>query len=164
MEIIRETARAKVNFTLPVLARQPDGYHEVDTVMHAISLADEVELRPAEGLSLTIEETPRRAGQSHVARGGALYGGNGRPRRGHASGEARPLRSGTGRRLRRCGSGAPRAGPALRHPSWMGSAVPHGFPPRGGRALLHRRRLCPRPGHRGRALPLPPWEACPFSW
>lgn len=73
MEIIRETARAKVNFTLPVLARRPDGYHEVDTVMHAISLADAVELRPAEGLSLTIEGDAPAGPDNLMWRAAALY-------------------------------------------------------------------------------------------
>lgn len=73
MEIIRETARAKVNFTLPVLARRPDGYHEVDTVMHAISLADAVEFRPAEGLSLTIEGDAPAGPDNLMWRAAALY-------------------------------------------------------------------------------------------
>jgi len=38
---------AKVNLCLRVLGKRPDGYHEVETVMHAISLWDCLALRPA---------------------------------------------------------------------------------------------------------------------
>ncbi len=38
---------AKVNLCLRVLGRRPDGYHEVQTVMHAVSLWDCLALRPA---------------------------------------------------------------------------------------------------------------------
>lgn len=42
-------ARAKINLSLDVGQRRPDGYHELCTVMHSISLADRVSLsrRPA---------------------------------------------------------------------------------------------------------------------
>jgi 4-diphosphocytidyl-2-C-methyl-D-erythritol kinase len=40
----RATARAKVNLALEVLRRRPDGYHEVETILQTISLADELEL------------------------------------------------------------------------------------------------------------------------
>ena len=37
-------AHAKVNWTLAVLHRREDGYHEIDTVMQTLALADKVEL------------------------------------------------------------------------------------------------------------------------
>ena len=37
-------AEAKLNLTLEVGARRADGYHDVDTVMHSISLCDVVTL------------------------------------------------------------------------------------------------------------------------
>lgn len=37
-----EQAPAKVNLALAVLGRRPDGYHDVDTVMHSLELADRV--------------------------------------------------------------------------------------------------------------------------
>ncbi|MDO5110828.1 MAG: 4-(cytidine 5'-diphospho)-2-C-methyl-D-erythritol kinase [Clostridia bacterium] len=40
-------AHAKVNLTLDVLGKRPDGYHALRTVMAAISLADEVSVHPA---------------------------------------------------------------------------------------------------------------------
>ncbi len=52
---LRLLAPAKVNLTFEALGRRSDGYHEVRTVMQAVSLADEIEFAPAAGLSLTIE-------------------------------------------------------------------------------------------------------------
>jgi 4-diphosphocytidyl-2-C-methyl-D-erythritol kinase len=40
---MRRLAHAKVNLCLRVLARRGDGYHDIDTILHAISLADEIE-------------------------------------------------------------------------------------------------------------------------
>ena len=36
--------RAKINLTLDILGKRPDGYHEVEMVMQSVALADEVEL------------------------------------------------------------------------------------------------------------------------
>ena len=40
-------ARAKINLSLDVLGRLPDGYHEVETVLQSVDLADRVTLREA---------------------------------------------------------------------------------------------------------------------
>ncbi len=40
---------AKVNFCLRVLGRQPDGYHEVETILHTIGLWDRLHLSPLPG-------------------------------------------------------------------------------------------------------------------
>lgn len=40
----RVRAHAKVNLFLRVLGRRPDGYHEIETVLHAIDLADDVDV------------------------------------------------------------------------------------------------------------------------
>src|SRR5581483_10297996 len=45
-------APAKINWTLEVLGRREDGYHEVRTLMQTVSLCDELEIESAEGLSL----------------------------------------------------------------------------------------------------------------
>ena len=50
--IVRVSACAKVNWVLEVLQRQPDGYHEVRTVMQTIDLCDALELDPGDGLHL----------------------------------------------------------------------------------------------------------------
>ncbi|MFQ5381339.1 MAG: 4-(cytidine 5'-diphospho)-2-C-methyl-D-erythritol kinase [Dehalococcoidia bacterium] len=42
-------APAKINLMLEVTGRRADGYHEIDTVLHELSLADEVSLEPGPG-------------------------------------------------------------------------------------------------------------------
>jgi 4-diphosphocytidyl-2-C-methyl-D-erythritol kinase len=52
--VLRTVAPAKINWTLEVLGRRDDGYHEIRSVMQTISLEDELELRPAPAFSLEI--------------------------------------------------------------------------------------------------------------
>src|SRR6185437_12100995 len=49
---------AKINWTLRILGRRPDGYHEVATVLQSISLCDELafELREDDQISLTCND------------------------------------------------------------------------------------------------------------
>jgi 4-diphosphocytidyl-2-C-methyl-D-erythritol kinase len=47
---------AKVNFALEVLARRPDGYHDVATVMHTVDLFDRLTLETAPTLSLETDD------------------------------------------------------------------------------------------------------------
>jgi 4-diphosphocytidyl-2-C-methyl-D-erythritol kinase len=49
-------ASAKVNLTLEVLSKRPDGYHEIATVMQAIDLSDRLFLEEAGDLSLTVDD------------------------------------------------------------------------------------------------------------
>lgn len=49
MKELRLNAYGKVNLSLDVLACRPDGYHEVETVLHTVELHDTVVLRDAEG-------------------------------------------------------------------------------------------------------------------
>lgn len=52
-------AAAKVNLTLRVLARRADGYHSLETVFCALSLADTVRVEAAdEGVELRIDGSP----------------------------------------------------------------------------------------------------------
>ncbi len=48
-------APAKLNLSLEVLRRRPDGYHELCTLFQAIDLCDELTVEPADGLTLTVE-------------------------------------------------------------------------------------------------------------
>lgn len=48
-------AHAKVNLWLNVVGRRPDGYHLLDSLVAFVDLADTVEVRPADGLSLDID-------------------------------------------------------------------------------------------------------------
>jgi 4-diphosphocytidyl-2-C-methyl-D-erythritol kinase len=47
-------APAKINWTLEVLGRRPDGYHEVRTVFQTIGLCDRVTASPAANLELAL--------------------------------------------------------------------------------------------------------------
>lgn len=56
--LVRVTAPAKVNLALSVGPRRADGYHEIDTLLQAIDLADELEARRTsggEGIGLAVE-------------------------------------------------------------------------------------------------------------
>lgn len=53
MTLLTETARAKVNLTLRVLGRRPDGYHDLDSIVAFADCADRLTLEPGTGLSLT---------------------------------------------------------------------------------------------------------------
>ncbi|HEY3330933.1 MAG TPA: 4-(cytidine 5'-diphospho)-2-C-methyl-D-erythritol kinase [Capsulimonadaceae bacterium] len=50
-------AHAKINLTLDVLGQRPDGYHEIESIMQTISLADDITVtrtaRP--GVSITVD-------------------------------------------------------------------------------------------------------------
>ena len=48
-------ARAKINLTLDITGRRPDGYHELASVMQEIDLADTLVLEPAGDIFLTVE-------------------------------------------------------------------------------------------------------------
>lgn len=46
MSIVSEKAPAKINLTLDVLQKRPDGYHEVEMIMTTVDLADRIWLKP----------------------------------------------------------------------------------------------------------------------
>lgn len=56
MTSVKEYAYAKINLYLDVLSKREDGFHEVKTIMHTVSLADEltVSLTPAERTRIRI--------------------------------------------------------------------------------------------------------------
>ncbi len=47
--MLKVKAYAKINLTLDVVCRRPDGYHEVEMLMQSVSLADTVTVRKTEG-------------------------------------------------------------------------------------------------------------------
>ena len=62
-----EKAYAKVNLTLAVGEKRPDGYHEVVSVMQRVSLHDTLTAeRTASGISLTCS-APRRCSSGRQA-------------------------------------------------------------------------------------------------
>lgn len=42
MRAVKESAYAKINLHLDVISRRPDGFHDIKTVMHSVSLCDDV--------------------------------------------------------------------------------------------------------------------------
>ena len=49
MNEVKQLSYAKVNLTLDVLRRRPDGYHEIDSVAVLIDITDEMEISRAGG-------------------------------------------------------------------------------------------------------------------
>lgn len=60
---ILELAPAKLNLTLDVLGKRPDGYHELETVMQSVDLRDEVYItlkdRPGIKVDISRDDLPR---------------------------------------------------------------------------------------------------------
>lgn len=52
MTLLTETARAKVNLTLRVLGRRPDGYHDIESLVVFADCADTLTLAPGSELGL----------------------------------------------------------------------------------------------------------------
>jgi 4-diphosphocytidyl-2-C-methyl-D-erythritol kinase len=46
---IRVRTHAKLNLFLRVIGRRPDGYHEIESIFHGVSLSDEIHVRSADG-------------------------------------------------------------------------------------------------------------------
>lgn len=61
-------ARAKINLTLDVLRKRPDGYHEVEMIMQSVDLSDSVILQEApEGVIVTTDHPLLSIGESNIA-------------------------------------------------------------------------------------------------
>ena len=56
--VVRREARAKINVFLRVLRAREDGYHELESLVVPISLADVVTVEPAEALSVEVDGAP----------------------------------------------------------------------------------------------------------
>ena len=53
-------ARAKINWTLDILGKRPDGYHELDMLMQSVTLCDQMTFETAEELSLRVQKAGGR--------------------------------------------------------------------------------------------------------
>lgn len=60
-------APAKLNLELSVRGLRPDGSHEIDSVMQAISLADRIEIEDAAAPSITVSGQPAPNGPDNLA-------------------------------------------------------------------------------------------------
>ncbi len=66
--VVRREARAKINVFLRVLGAREDGYHDLESLIVPISLADVVTVRPAEALRVDVRGAAELAGE--VPKGG----------------------------------------------------------------------------------------------
>ncbi len=81
---VTEQAYAKINYYLEITGRRDDGYHELQTVMQTVSLADtltvtrtdgvEIVLQADEGLPVGINNLVVRAGEAYFAASGKPFG------------------------------------------------------------------------------------------
>src|SRR5216684_2871337 len=55
MRVVRIPAFAKVNLSLDILGKRPDGYHELRTVYQTVSLHDDLTFRPYPGRRIHLE-------------------------------------------------------------------------------------------------------------
>lgn len=63
---LRFEAFAKVNRSLRVLGRRPDGYHELDTVFQAVDLADTLTVEPASRLEIRCDAPGVPTGEENL--------------------------------------------------------------------------------------------------
>lgn len=65
---MRKTAPAKINLTLDILGRRPDGYHEIATTMHQVDLTDAVEVHSrASGIVVQHDQPGLSSGEDNLA-------------------------------------------------------------------------------------------------
>ena len=83
-EPIRVPAHAKINVFLRVLRRREDGYHEIQSLVCPISLADEVSVRPADRLRVHVGGQAAALGGLNLALVAALALADGCPDAGGA--------------------------------------------------------------------------------
>ena len=65
MRLVAE-AFAKVNRSLLVLGKRPDGFHELDTVFQAVSLADRLSFEESSALTLAVDDPSVPAGAENL--------------------------------------------------------------------------------------------------
>ncbi|MGI6754016.1 MAG: 4-(cytidine 5'-diphospho)-2-C-methyl-D-erythritol kinase [Eubacteriales bacterium] len=76
MKSIVEAAPAKINLYLDILSKRPDGYHNIVSVMQAVTLSDTVRIKSAPGSGINLSVTGDRApgGRENLAyRAAELY-------------------------------------------------------------------------------------------
>ena len=55
-KMIIEKAYAKINIGLDIVKKRRDGYHDIDTIMQTISLADDISIKKQPGISITCSD------------------------------------------------------------------------------------------------------------
>lgn len=69
MERQKETAFAKINLGLDVLAERPDGYHEVAMIMQTVGICDELEFTVTEPPGIRLRVEPADGGERSTVAG-----------------------------------------------------------------------------------------------
>lgn len=64
--MITEKAFAKINLTLSVGEKRKDGYHDIDSVMHSISLHDKITLEKSGEIALSVTKGSAPPGQENL--------------------------------------------------------------------------------------------------
>ncbi len=73
--MISVTAPAKINLTLEALSQRPDGYHDIKSVVQAVSLSDYLEFEPRQELTFRCDDVFWQAEESLVWQAAALLKG-----------------------------------------------------------------------------------------
>ena len=55
MDIVHAVSYAKINLTLEILSKRPDGFHEIDSVVQVVDLADELHIEEAASGTIVVE-------------------------------------------------------------------------------------------------------------
>ena len=71
--MLKVRAPAKINLTLEVLGKRPDGFHEVRSVMQTIDLADSLSFSPGDKIEISSDNPEFDPAKSLVARAAALF-------------------------------------------------------------------------------------------
>ena len=69
---MKVTAPAKINLTLEVLRKRPDGFHEIRSVLQAVDLCDTLYIEPGQGVSFQCDMEGWSAEKSLVTKAVAL--------------------------------------------------------------------------------------------
>lgn len=64
--MLTETAYAKINLTLSVREKRSDGYHNIDSLMHSITLADTITLEKSDAITLSLTEGDAPLGRENL--------------------------------------------------------------------------------------------------
>lgn len=59
-------AKAKINWALEITGTRADGYHLLDGVMQSLALCDELDISPADTLSLSVDGAPLSEGEDNL--------------------------------------------------------------------------------------------------
>ena len=151
---ITARAQAKINWSLDVCAGRDDGYHELDMLMQRIDLSDVLTFERARWLTLTVNGRPLPVGGRNLVLQAAQALGEYVGKRLGARitlSKRIPIRAGLGGGSADCAAALIALNRLWGLHAALDCGQTAGDRPRagGGRALLHRWRVCPRARHGG---------------